>query len=286
MGLNRPITIGRIDYANVWPIFHYAEQWLPRDRFIIDTRVPSALNRALAQGEIDITSMSSYAYAEHAKDYLVLPNLSVSAKGRVNSILLITKKPLETVLRGTIAMTSTSATSVNLLKIIMSLYYKANPSYITMEPLLDSMLEQADAALLIGDTAIQASWRNEGFTVIDLGELWKSWTGYGMTFALVAVRRTTAEADPEAVATVLHALTESKRLSLQDPSPLIEKACVQLGGEPSYWSRYFQELTYHFGSDEQAGLSLYFDYAKQLGLLDEEIQICFFEDHTALQVNE
>lgn len=285
MGGNRPLTIGRIDYTNVWPIFHYAEQWLPKDRFTIDTRVPSALNRALAQGEIDITSMSSFAYAEHAKDYLLLPNLSVSAKGRVNSIFLIMKKPLETVMNGTIAMTSTSATSVNLLKVIMSLYYKADPSYITMEPELDTMLEQADGALLIGDTAIKASWRDEGLTVIDVGELWKNWTGYGMTFALVAVRKTTAENDPRAVAAVLHALTESKRVSLADLSPLIEKARAQLGGEPMFWEQYFKGLTYDFGAEEQVGLSLYFQYAKQLGLLDQDIEIRFFEEDTALKVN-
>ena len=73
MGLNRPITVGRIDYANVWPIFHYAEEQLPPERFHIDKRVPAALNQALKQGEIDITSMSSFAYAANAEDYLVSP---------------------------------------------------------------------------------------------------------------------------------------------------------------------------------------------------------------------
>ncbi|WP_308639139.1 menaquinone biosynthetic enzyme MqnA/MqnD family protein [Paenibacillus silvisoli] len=288
MGLNRPITVGRIDYANVWPIFHYAEQQLPQERFRIEKRVPAALNKALKQGEVDITSMSSYAYAENANDYLLLPNLSVSARGRVNSILLFLKKPLEDVLKGRIAMTATSATSVNLLKIIMKLYYKAEPSYVTMEPNLDDMLEEADAALLIGDTAIQASWANKerGMAVIDLGELWRNWTGYGMTFALVAVRKEIAAADPEAVSTVLHALTESKERSLSDLRPLVDKACTLLGGEADYWTRYFQELHYNFGSDEQAGLTLYFDYAHQLGLLPHEVQMQFFTDLAALKVNQ
>ncbi|MFC4808491.1 menaquinone biosynthetic enzyme MqnA/MqnD family protein [Paenibacillus sp. GCM10023250] len=288
METNRPITVGRIDYANVWPIFHYAEEQLPTDRFRIEKRVPAALNRALKQGEIDITSMSSFAYAEHADRYLLLPDLSVSAKGRVNSILLFLKKPLEDVLTGRIAMTATSATSVNLLKILMKLYYRAEPSYVTMEPSLDDMLAEADAALLIGDTAIHASWANKqkdrGLTVIDLGALWNSWTGYGMTFALVAVRKEVAERDPGAVADVLRALTASKERSLRDLKPLVNKACAQLGGEPSYWNRYFQELHYNFRSDEQAGLSLYFDYAHQLGLLPHEVRMRFFEDHAALKV--
>ncbi|UVI32391.1 menaquinone biosynthesis protein [Paenibacillus spongiae] len=286
MGLSRPITIGRIDYANVWPIFHYAEDKLPQERFVVVKRVPSELNKAFREGKLDITSMSSFAYAQNADDYLLLPDLSVSAKGRVNSILLFTREPLERVLQGRIALTATSATSVNLLKIIMSLYYKANPSYITMEPTLDKMLEQADAALLIGDTAIKESWRSEGMTVIDLGELWKTWTGFGMTFALVAVRKETAAADPEAVAQVLRALTGSKRRSLSDLAPLMSKACEQLGGSLSYWNRYFHELHYDFGPSEQNGLALYFDYAKQLGLLDTTVRMQVVEDQTAMQVNE
>lgn len=286
MGMNHPLTVGRIDYANVWPIFHYAEQQLPADRFRIEKRVPAALNKALRQGEIDVTSMSSFAYAEHADNYLLLPDLSVSAKGRVNSILLFLKKPLEEVLVGRIAMTATSATSVNLLKILMKLYYNAEPSYITMEPNLEDMLAEADAALLIGDTAIQASWANRhgGLVVIDLGELWRNWTGYGMTFALVAVRKEIAEKAPQAVADVLHALTASKERSLRDLQPLVDKACAQLGGEASYWSRYFNELNYNFGSDEQAGLNLYFDYAHRLGLLPHEVRMRFFSDHAALKV--
>jgi len=287
MTQQRPITIGRIDYANIWPIFHYAADSLSPDQFTFVQGVPSALNQAFHRGELDITSMSSFAYAQHANDYLLLPNLSVSARSRVNSILLMTRKPLAEVLQGTIALTATSATSVNLLKIIMSLYYEASPSYVTMEPDLDVMLEHADAALLIGDTAIKASWQSEGMTVIDLGELWKRWTGFGMTFAVVAVTKAAAAAYPLAVANVLGAMTASKQRSLQNLVPLVEKGCRYIGGDKTYWQRYFQELHYDFGPEEQAGLSLYFKYANKLGLLENPVHMHFFEDQTTvLQVNE
>ncbi|MFD0711156.1 menaquinone biosynthesis protein [Paenibacillus sp. GCM10027626] len=287
MARQQAITIGRIDYANAWPIFHYAEERLPAERYTIIQRVPSALNEAFHRGEIDITSMSSFAYAQYSDDYLLLPDLSVSARARVNSILLITNRPMDQVLNGTIALTATSATSVNLLKIIMSLYFKGNPDYITMEPALDLMLEQADAALLIGDSAIKASWESAGMTVIDLGQLWREWTGHGMTFAVVAVRRSAAAKRPLEVAEVWRALVASKRKSLSNLNPLIEKGCKLIGGDESYWRRYFQELHYDFGPEEQEGLSLYFKYANQLGLLKHSVNMHFFEDQmTALQVNE
>ncbi|MBB3109283.1 chorismate dehydratase [Paenibacillus phyllosphaerae] len=286
MGLNRPITIGRIDYANAWPLFHFSEEKLPEERFTIVRRVPSLLNQAMRNGELDVTAMAAFAYGQHADNYLLLPDLSVSAKGRVNSILLFLKAPLEEVLKGTIAVTNTSATSINLLKIIMGMYYQANPAYVTMEPELDSMLEQADAALIIGDPAIKASWQAEGLTVIDLGQLWRDWTGYGMTFALVAVRKEIAELDPESIAQVLEALTYSKARSLREPQVLVDKACAELGGTSDYWSRYFRELHHDFGAAEQTGLSLYFEYAYKLGLLDHQVNMRFFDVRSVLQVNE
>ncbi|TYP77763.1 menaquinone biosynthetic enzyme MqnA/MqnD family protein [Paenibacillus methanolicus] len=287
MGLQRPITIGRIDYANAWPLFHFTDQTLPEDRFTIVKRVPSLLNQAMRKGELDLTAMAAFAYAQHADDYLLLPDLSVSARGRVNSILLFLKAPLEDVLNGgTIAVTNTSATSINLLKIIMGLYYEASPVYVTTEPNLDAMLEHADAALLIGDPAIQSSWDCSGLTVLDLGELWRSWTGFGMTFALVAVRKEVAAAAPAEVAAAWKAMTDSKRESLRHPEVLVDKACRELGGTPEYWSRYFRELHHDFGPDEQAGLALYFEYAHRLGLLENRVQMNFFEAHSALQVNE
>ncbi|GGF88765.1 menaquinone biosynthesis protein [Paenibacillus abyssi] len=286
MGNNRPITIGRIDYTNVWPIFHYFDEKRLSGRAEVLSRVPSLLNRALREGELDIAAISSFAYAHNAQDYLLMPDLSVSARGRVNSILLFLKKPLNEVLNGKIALTDTSATSVNLLKIIMNRYFQASPQYETMEPSLDKMLEAADAALLIGDSAIRASWSNTAYEVIDLGELWHRWTGYGMTFAVIAVRKEAAAQFPDIIAEIHGQFLASKQRSLQHLAPLVDKASQELGGEPAYWQRYFSELHYDFGAQEQAGLDLYFRYAKELGLLDHEVDIQYWSDQSVAQVKE
>ncbi|RXZ77276.1 ABC transporter substrate-binding protein [Paenibacillaceae bacterium] len=284
---SRLLTVGRIDYANVWPIFfQLPDQGLPAEEIRIVSGVPSVLNHALRSGQIDAAGISSFAYAQNSQDYFLLPDLSVSAKGRVNSIMLFMKRPLKEVLEGTIALTDTSATSINLLKIIMQGYYGANPHYITMEPSLDTMLEKADAALLIGDPAIKASWEKSGYEMIDLGQLWREWTGYGMTFAVFAVRRELAAAYSGQIAKLHRLLLASKEQSLNNLQPLIEKACAEIGGEPAYWQNYFTELHYAFGEQEQAGLALYFQYAKQMGLLDHEVEMQFWVDQSLTRVNE
>lgn len=283
MGYNRPITIGTIDYANAWPLFHQLESFAGHVNYERISRYPAELNRLLQAGELDISAISSYSYGLHSESYMLLPHLSVGSTGPVHSILLFLKEPMTSRRPATIALTSTSATSVNLLKIMMEMYYDCSPAYVTTEPRLDEMLRVADAALLIGDPAIQASWNDQGLHVIDLGRLWHEWTGLGMTYAVVAARKEAVQAVPEAVQEAYAAMLQCKRHNQNHPEPLIRQACKQLGGEAAYWDMYFHSLQYDFGSKLQEGLALYFRYAKQLGLLARDVEFTFFEDHQSAQ---
>ncbi|MFD0670416.1 menaquinone biosynthetic enzyme MqnA/MqnD family protein [Cohnella sp. GCM10027633] len=272
-GNERPLKIGRISFTNAWPVFHHFDASALREPAEIVSEVPSALNRKLREGEIDMAAISSYAYGLSSDAYYLLPNLSVSAHGAVQSILLFLKSPLEQVINGKIALTTASATSVNLLKIIMEKFYGGKPTYEDAEPSLGPMLDNADAALLIGDHAIRASWENHGYRVLDLGEVWNVWTGHWMTFALWAVRREAAHANPEAVRAIYDGLTLSKDLSSRNLEPVVAKAVQQIGGTSAYWHNYFANLCHDFGPQQKAGLELYFRYARELGLIDRPVEL-------------
>ncbi|RKP57056.1 ABC transporter substrate-binding protein [Cohnella endophytica] len=269
----RPIKLGRISYTNSWPVFHHFDPNALPYETELHSDLPAKLNRKLRAGEIDMAAISSYAYGISSDSYYVLPNLSVSSFGRVQSILLFLKSPLEKVIHGKIALTTASATSVNLLKIIMEKFYGGKPTYEDAEPSLEHMLENADAALLIGDHAIRASWTDHGYRVLDLGEVWNLWTGHWMTFALWAVRKETAHRYPEAVQSIYEGLIASKSMSYRDMRPIIDKAMSQIGGTADYWETYFRHLCHDFGPEQQAGLRLYFQYARELGLMDGEISL-------------
>lgn len=269
----RPIKLGRISYTNTWPVFHYFDPSALPYETEIHSDMPATLNRKLRAGEIDLAAISSYAYGVSSSSYYVLPNLSVSSFGRVQSILLFMKSPLEQVIHGKIALTTTSATSVNLLKIIMEKFYGGKPTYEDAEPSLEKMLENADAALLIGDHAIRASWLNHGYQVLDLGEIWNVWTGHWMTYALWAVHRDTALHYPEAIQSIYEGLVHSKSQSSRNVEAIVSEAMTQIGGTSEYWHTYFHNLCYDFGPEQQAGLQLYFQYARELGLMTESTEI-------------
>ncbi|OAB44279.1 menaquinone biosynthesis protein [Paenibacillus glacialis] len=283
---NNKTIIGKIKYTNAWPIFYYFDPDALCEPTEMITAVPSLLNKGMNDGSIDIGALSSFAYGLSSNKLLLLPNLSVSADGPVQSILLFSRQPIESLIRGTIAVTNTSATSINLLKILMNKALDGNPTYIALEPDLKTMMEVADAALLIGDNAIKASWEDHGLYVTDLSEWWKEWTGYSMTFAVWAVHRDAVENKPEIIQEIVQALQASKRHSLSDLTPIVNEAMTTFGGTQDYWKRYFENLCYDYGESQSQGLELYLRYAHELGLIQHEVRMEMWEENTRIRVKE
>jgi len=271
------IRLGEIKFTNVWPVFHYFPSARFEDWLEVIAMKPTGLNTAMAIGEIDVAPISSFAYAEQSEKLLLLPHLSVSAFNHVHSILLFHKVPLEQLDGKTISLTNTSATSVHLLKIILEHFVGIKPSYETTAPNLSQMMEKTEAALLIGDDAIQANRENHGqYLVTDLADAWNAFTGLGMTFAVWAVREEIAIQYPDEINQIYNAFQEIKRKGLSDLEPIIQRAQAQIGGSAAYWTNYFRTLSYDFDEEQQKGLQLYFQLAYELGLLPHPITIRFW----------
>ena len=286
MGNNGHTVIGKISYTNSWPVFYNFHPSSLKHPAEMVSEVPAILNRGMSQGKIHVGALSSFAYAEASDRLLLLPDLSVSSDGPVKSILLFSRAPLTEAANGIIAVTNTSATSVNLLKILMEKAFGGKPQYISADPNLEDMMEVADACLLIGDQAIRASWQDEGYIVTDLGALWKEWTGLGMTFAVWAVNREAAEEKREDIAEIVNAFAASKKLGLQNLAPIVQDACSLIGGTEAYWYGYFRNLCYDFGERQQKGLNLYFRYAYEMGLLPQEVKMELWSDNLLTRVKE
>lgn len=285
-GADKKTVIGRISYTNAWPLFYYVDPELLGTPAQMLAAVPSVLNEGMKNGDIHIGALSSFAYAEAADKLQLLPDLSVSADGSVKSILLFSRSPVEDLKNGTIALTNTSATSVNLLRILMEKALGGAPEYKTMEPDLETMMMNADAALLIGDNAIKASWYNQKYHVTDLGKWWKDWTGCSMTFAVWAVNRNAAAHYPEVMAEIASMFRDSKRRSLDDVRPIVHEAVSQIGGTESYWRGYFNNLCYDFNEVQQKGLRLYYKYAYELGLLKKDVTPELWRENIVMRVKE
>jgi predicted solute-binding protein len=88
----------------------------------------------------------------------------------VRSILLISKVPFQQI--RTLAVDSSSRTSVMLSRIVLARKYGAFPEIRSQRPDLAEMLDFEDACLIIGDPALLLDPADMPFHVLDLGAEW------------------------------------------------------------------------------------------------------------------
>jgi chorismate dehydratase len=126
-------------------------------------------------------------------------------------------------------------------------------------------MQEAQAAVLIGDTALRASLHEAprlGLEVHDLGRMWKDWTGLPFVFAIWAVRRDYLAAHPEAVHDVHRAFLASRDLSLEEVEKVAEQAARWEAFDEALLRRYFTTLDFSLGAAQLAGIA---EFARRIG---------------------
>jgi chorismate dehydratase len=248
------IRLGRISYVNMAPVFYRLDAEVEEIQ-----GVPTELNRRLLAGELDIAPISSIEYARNADRLRLLPRLCVGSEGAVDSIQLVSRKPLEQV--RTVAITPESATSVVLTKVLLP-----EAGHVLLG-------EEADAKLLIGDAALKSAFEDPT-PHHDLGRLWLERTGLPMVFAVWAC--------PEPLCGGLgeleDALVASVRLARAEPEQLAHEASERYGYPAGFLARYFEKLRYRFGPRERAGLMTFLELAHDEGELDEVPELRFVRE--------
>jgi chorismate dehydratase len=270
------LRIGRIAYLNVAPYFHYlAKQGFSGE---IVAGVPAELNRMLAEGTIDACPSSSFEYALRADDYLLLPGHSISSIGPVHSVLLFTPGPLNDLPGQEIAITGESATSINLLKVLLMEFCRIGTvSFKVPERTVEACLQDGQSALLIGDRALEAA-RNcpPGGQITDLGALWYHFTGLPFVFALWILRREAVEKFPVDVSALAMQLQASRAYAFEHLPEMA--ACLSAGtGFPAaHLEEYWRGISYDLTDGHLEGLRLYFALCHKHGLLEKEPGFHFF----------
>lgn len=261
------VRVGRIDFANSDPVYHGIETGAVEAPDVeLVPGFPAALNSMLAQGDLDVAPISSIEYARHPDRYRVLPNLSVSSRGAVHSVELFAHRPVEYLDDATVALPSTSATSVELLKILFSERYGVDPEYATVHPDEEAMLERYDAALLIGDRAMLAAQSVEDVAVYDLGEEWYDLTGEWMVYAVWAVG---PGVDDEEARRTARTLERSKTVGYDRVDAIAADLADRLELPLAEAESYLAGLDHGFSAGQRRGLMKYYEHAARIGGIDD-----------------
>ncbi|MBT2440821.1 menaquinone biosynthesis protein [Streptomyces sp. ISL-36] len=261
---SRP-RVGHIQFLNCLPLY-----WgLARTGTLLDLELtkdtPEKLSERLVRGDLDIGPITLVEYLRNADDLVALPDIAVGCDGPVMSCVIVSQLPLRQLDGARVALGSTSRTSVRLAQLLLAERHGVRPDYYTCPPDLGLMMQEADAAVLIGDAALRASLHDAprlGLQVHDLGLMWKEWTGLPFVFAVWAARKDFLAREPETVREVHQAFLASRDLSLVEVAKVAEQAARWESFDAELLERYFRTLDFRFGPEQLAGVR---EFARRTG---------------------
>jgi chorismate dehydratase len=167
----------------------------------------------------------------------------------------------------TVALDTSSLTSVALTKILFEKWLGGGRAFTSMAPNIEEMLAEHDAGLLIGDPALQID-RSRYFT-LDLAEEWIRHTGKPFVFAFWAVRQNALrDAAPSPDLASVFQQSRDHGLEPANLDQIAREWAPRLGLEESAVRAYLTEnIYYHLDAACLEGLQLFYRYASEIGAL-------------------
>lgn len=268
------LTIGKIDYLNIWHVFQLLADVCPEGPdFHYVPGHPNELNRALSAGTLDISPSSSFEYLLNAEQYRLLPGASISAAREVQSVLFLAPVDPEGLAAwmsanpGPVCVTGASATSTALLKVLWTQKWGLpDADWLHVPP--GSGLATGRPFLEIGNLALHHFISPPtGYRIIDLATQWSEWTGLPFVFAVWIVRR--------ALSPCTQVLLSRLGQEISRITDELDRHYPELAERPSRpdWlcssdlQRYWQTMSYGLGPAEQAALALFGERLTTQGLL-------------------
>jgi chorismate dehydratase len=279
------LRISIVRYLNTAPLVWGFTHGPLRGKYDLSFTVPSLCAEALRSGAADIAIIPAIEY-QRISNLAVLPDLAIASTNRVRSLLLIAKKPITQA--RSVALDRSSRSTQTLTRILCAEHWKIAPEFFEAAPNLKEMLEQADAALLIGDPALRLSIAIEpdscsntsgqgvcqaaalGITsaeslyVYDVVEEWRNLTGLPAVLAVWAARQDIATRE------VIADFTASRDYGLARIAEISLDAARELELPQQALESYLRHnIDFSLGAENRLGLELYFRYAANLGLIPQ-----------------
>lgn len=292
------LRISIVQYLNTAPLVWGFTNGPLRGKYDLSFTVPSQCAEDLRAARADVAIIPAIEY-QRIPDLAILPDLSIASKKLVRSLLVVAKKPIQDV--KSFALDRSSRSTQALTRILCSEYWKIAPEFFEAAPDLNAMLQQADAALLIGDPALRLSLEMEPYAdrvadhgsqvaplvpplmgwmwnaekagvaspsgklfAFDMVEQWRAMTGLPAVLAVWAARK--GIATPEVVAD----FQASREFGLSRFAEISSDAAGELELPAPALESYLREnIDFSLDEENRRGLELYFAHAAKLGLIPQ-----------------
>jgi chorismate dehydratase len=272
------LRIAAIDFLNpaplMWDFEHEPGKTRLAERYDIRYSMPSRCAEDLftRQAEIGLVPAAAFAIDPTMR---IVPGCAIAAKGRIRSILLVTRQSGPEAAR-TVALDTSSLTSAAYTEILFRKYWNSAAEFVPFPPDLDTMLQGADAALLIGDPALLAledstareQRTGERLRYLDLGEEWFQRTGVPWVSAFWAVRATALQERSMPPSGLIADFQASRDHGLAHIDELVGEWSARIAVPAATVRAYLTENIHYILDDEcLEGLRVFYRYAAEYSVL-------------------
>ena len=233
----------------------------------IKTDSPARLADQLSSGKLDMAMIPAIEYLKQADSFRLLPNVSISSRNKVGTVLLVSKVPLNAI--RSLALDNRSRTSIALFRILYSNVIPQGLKIARQDPDPEKMLNHHDAALIIGDQALGIS--KEGVSIYDLSEEWFKRTGKTFVHAVIAIRE-----GIKVESRIIQTLLDAKQEGLQNLDMIVQTQANKTG-HPLFLLRDYlkNKIRYDFGEEEMEGLMHFQSLCHEFGLVPKKFPLRF-----------
>ena len=267
------MRVSVVKYLNTAPLVWGLERGPLKGRYRLSYTVPAECAEALRRGTADVGIIPSIEY-QTIPGLKIVPGIAIASERKVESVLLVSRGPARRAKR--VALDASSRTSAALVRILFARLWKREPEYTEAAPDLKAMLNENDAALLIGDPALQFALHSpaaaglsagENWHVYDLAEEWGKLTNLPFVFAFWAARAEVARAAGNRVA---HDLHTSRDEGMKHIGEMAREAAARLALPGGQVERYLRvSIQYRLDAPHRAGLESVYRFAAEHGLIEK-----------------
>ncbi|KAH7140348.1 hypothetical protein B0J13DRAFT_527094 [Dactylonectria estremocensis] len=237
-----PFRVGAVHYLNAAPLTHGLE-----DEIVFDK--PSTLAKLLRTDELDaaLVSLAEVLFNDH---YEVLDGTAIGSLGKVKSVILAHRKPIEQIRE--VYCDTASLTSVNLLRVILA-ERGLKPEFKPLSSYDFGSLP--DFALLIGDPALDFVFSNHSHQILDLGSAWFDMTGLPFVYGVWALRRDVN------TFTLRWQLTAARQVGMANLNHIV-RTRTEYSEEfrQEYFDRY---IHYNLGEEQKRGIAKFIELLRK-----------------------
>lgn len=261
------IRLGAVTYLNARPLVYGLES---HARFSIRYDIPSECARLLHARQTDVGLIPSIEYLRGSAPYAIVPGPAITSRGPVASVAMYTRRDPGDI--HTIGADTSSRTSVALASVILRRRFGVIAEPAAMAPDLEAMLARADAALIIGDTALFLDHQSAGARKIDLGQEWTALTGLPFVYACWT-------GWPDALGrNDVEMLQRARNEGVAQSNAVAAAYYPDDTPRQAVARRYLRDnIRYFLGADEREGLKTFYRYASELDLVRFDGDLRFYD---------